>query len=113
MAPEIDISFDRYNQITDWIYKVKRGKFVSDLGAPLGASRAAGIWEVDGEPIVVYNKIDLVPDQNKQNFGFGAERKILLCTDKQAQELEQAGIIELGEVVKTGTNVPWVEAEKR
>jgi hypothetical protein len=96
VAPEIEISNVQFEAILKW-RKDKQGKFFS-----------RNVFVVDGEPIILTKGTWFPVD------GVDVERRAVIknkviCSDKLAQELEQAGIIELAEVVKTGSNAGLVK----
>mgnify|MGYP001608259914 CR=1 FL=1 len=49
MAPEREISEEQFRAVCDWVYDVKGGRFVRNL-----FPGPYGIYEVNGEPLVIY-----------------------------------------------------------
>lgn len=77
MSPEREVSEEQLGAIYKWVGEVKGGRTIRTYYP--GAQ--SGVFEVDGEPMVV----------------FGPVKNTLLCSDRHAKELEEAGIVSFSE----------------
>ncbi|MBI2595899.1 hypothetical protein HYW46_04165 [Candidatus Daviesbacteria bacterium] len=86
--PEIEITEDKRKDLRSWADGAgKRLKNIDPNGGSL-------IWDIAGEPFVMHTRL-LALYTSGRSFDCWAERYFVLCSDKHAETLEQAGIIEL------------------
>lgn len=89
--PEREITkIKQLKEVKDWIYDTKKGEFIRNLFPGLNN----GVWKIDGEPMVIYTKDTEIRDQYGNFISFGSPKHFLLCSDKQARELDSLGIVD-------------------
>lgn len=85
--PEREISHEQWRAVRKWI-DGKSGEKVE--------KKADSIFMIEGEPFVVFlreHPVDIYDE-----FGDNPNNPVLVCSEKLAQELEEAGIVSFQEV---------------
>ena len=82
--PDREITFDQSKEIVNWITKIKGGRLVVYIPTFDNRIPGTGVYEIEGEPLLLHGWI-----------GTRYQARIL-SSDKHAQELEQAGIVDFG-----------------
>lgn len=90
--PEREVSKEQSRAIRNWIENIRSGQRLM-----------YGVWNVDGEPIVISDNDMSFARYRGSIVGVGSivPKNILICSETHAKELEEAGIVSFQEVQKT------------
>lgn len=90
--PETEVDKAVLEKVMDWVYEEKGGNFVRNLHP----GTENGIWRIDGEPFVIYTK-KVSPRPGTLAGTRPVQRYYVFCSDRHAQALEEAGILNFQE----------------
>lgn len=88
--PEKELTPEELHAVRNWIYDKQNGEMVRNIYPGI----ENGVFQIKGEPIVIYGKDKTEFPEFGQIDDFSESTHVLLCSDKQAEELTDAGLVD-------------------